>query len=83
MCKIIIVSVCTISWFILMMYVINKCQKKDIDKKGFLVKKKGDEYQLLHWKKKDGAREVIDTFGKEEEAWKAGIRVEAKESGFS
>lgn len=56
---------------------------RDIEKKGFLVKKEGDEYQLLHWKKKNGIRQVIGTFSDEEIAWKMGIRIEAQETGFS
>ena len=57
--------------------------QRDIEKKGFLVKKDNDEFTLLHWKKKNGVRKIIGTYGTKEAAWEDGVLIEAEESGFS
>lgn len=57
--------------------------QRDVDRKGFVVRKDKDRFQLLHWKKKNGARKVIGTYEDKEVAWKDAILIEAEESGFS
>ncbi|MCP3942943.1 MAG: PLxRFG domain-containing protein, partial [Desulfobacteraceae bacterium] len=57
--------------------------QRDIERKGFIVKKKGDEFELLHWKKKNGIRQKLGVYADKEMAWEDAIAIEAEESGFS
>ncbi|MCP3940932.1 MAG: PLxRFG domain-containing protein, partial [Desulfobacteraceae bacterium] len=61
----------------------NYLTQRDIERKGFVVKKKGDEFELLHWKKEKGSRQKLGIYADKEKAWEDAILIEAEESGFS
>lgn len=61
----------------------NYLLKRDVMARGFIVKKADDGFDLLHWKKTNGKRNLIHNYETEEDAWNAAIYIEAGESNLS